>query len=122
MLPYQGPDEYHALNCLCDLFLDSIEWSGFNTAMEAVNAGLPVITWPRNHMRGRHAYAVVKMVGHEEAVATSFEDYVALAIRMGNDEEFRLKLRDRTLRSRSRIFGDMEAIRGLEDFLKKASR
>lgn len=122
MLPYQGPDEYHALNGLCDLFLDSIEWSGFNTVMEAANAGLPVITWPREHMRGRHAYAVVKMMGHDEAVATSFEDYVALAIRMGNDEEFRLKLRNRTLRNRSRLFGDMETIRGLEDFFKSVAR
>ena len=93
MLPYQGPDEYHALNCLCDLFLDSIEWSGFNTAMEAANTGLPVITWPREQMRGRHTYGVIKMMGHDEAIATSFSDYVALAIRMGNDEDFRLKLR-----------------------------
>jgi len=122
MLPYQGPDEYHALNCLCDVFLDSIEWSGFNTVMEATNAGLPAITWPRSHMRGRHAYAAIKMMGHDEAIATSFEEYVALAIRMGKDNQFRQELRDKTVENRSQIFGDMETIKGLEAFLDGIAR
>ncbi|MGL1862917.1 MAG: tetratricopeptide repeat protein [Pseudodesulfovibrio sp.] len=122
MLPYQAPEEYHALNCLCDVFLDSIQWSGFNTAMEAANAGLPAITLPKGHMRGRHTYAVETMLGNNEAVADTFDAYVELAMRMGMDTDFRHALRERTKKNRSRLFGDMEAIRGLELFIEQVAR
>lgn len=122
MLPYQEPEEYHALNCLCDVFLDSIEWSGFNTAMEAANTGLPAITLPRMHMRGRHSYAVVQMLGNHEAVAQSFAEYVALAVRIGADTTFRHALRDRTKENRPRLFNDLEAVQGLESFIERVAR
>lgn len=122
MLPYQGPEEYHALNCICDIFLDSIEWSGFNTAMEAANADLPAITLPRGHMRGRHSYAVVKRLGNDKAVAHSFAEYVALAVRMGTDAEFRNTIVRRTQENRPRLFNDMEAVRGLESFIERVAR
>lgn len=122
MLPYQPPDEYHALNCLCDVFLDSIQWSGFNTAMEAANAGLPAITWPIGHMRGRHTYAVVTRLDCHEAVADSFDSYVELAVRMGIDDGFRHMLRNRTMKNRSRLFADTEAIEGLAAFIEQVAR
>lgn len=122
MLPYQAPDEYHALNCICDIFLDSIEWSGFNTAMEAVNAGLPAITLPRGHMRGRHTYAVISRLGCPEAIADTFDAYVQLAIRMGTDSTFRNAVRDREKENRPRLFKDLEAIRGLESFIERVAR
>ncbi len=122
ILPYQAQDEYHTLNCLCDVFLDSIEWSGFNTTMEAANTGLPAITCPKGHMRGHHSYAVITMLECHEAVATSFQNYVALAIRMGNDADFRHSLCDKTKENRPRLFNDLEAVRGLESFIERVAR
>jgi predicted O-linked N-acetylglucosamine transferase (SPINDLY family) len=120
MLPYQTPEAYRALNALCDVFLDSIKWSGFNSTVEASHAGLPGITLPLGMMRGRHSRAVYTMMGMEDAIAASFDDYLGLAVRMGNDATFRQTMRSRIEKNRSHIFGDMEAVRGLEAFIEKA--
>ncbi|CCH49868.1 putative TPR domain protein [Pseudodesulfovibrio piezophilus C1TLV30] len=122
MLPHQAPKAYHALNCLCNVFLDSIEWSGFNTAMEAANCGLPIITWPQGLMRGRHTAGVLSMLDIPEAKADSFEAYVDLAVRCGTDAAFRARLRGQIQKNRLRLFEDHEAIRGLEDFLEQRVR
>ena len=119
-LPYLAPDEYHSLNCVCDVFLDSIEWSGFNTAMEAANAGLPAVSHPTGHMRGRHAAAVIQRLDCAEACADSFEDYVELAVRIGADDDFRRHLAMKTKNNRRRLFNDMTAVEGLASFLIEA--
>ena len=122
MLPHQKPEAYHALNCLCDVFLDSIQWSGFNTAMEAANAGLPIVTYPKGHMRGRHSRAVATMLDMPEVIANSFDDYVDIAVRMGTDTPFLQTMREKTRQNKSALFGDLKAIRGLEDFLELTAR
>lgn len=120
MLPHQPPEGYHALNCVCDVFLDSIEWSGFNTAMEAVNAGLPPVIYPKGHMRGRHSQAIAVMLGLEEIVADSLDEYVELAARIGNDKTFRGQVADTLRLNRYRLFADMTSIHALEDFIEQA--
>ncbi|WP_158946194.1 tetratricopeptide repeat protein [Pseudodesulfovibrio cashew] len=122
MLPRQPPDAYHALNCLCDVFLDSIEWSGFNTAMEAASAGLPLAIHPKGHMRGRHSLAVAARLGLTEVVAETFDEYVELAVRLGRDNAFRQSVRERVEAGGERLFGDMAAIRGLEEFILRVVR
>lgn len=122
MLPHQTPEAYHALNCACDVFLDSIEWSGFNTVMEAVNTGLPPVIFPKGHMRGRHSLAVATMLGLEEIIARNFKEYVSLAVRLGTDAAFRNSIRKKLTDNLPRLFGDMAPIRGLEDFLEMAAQ
>lgn len=45
-LPFLPSEDYLQLNLLCDVFLDSIAWSGDNTTREAIACGLPVVTLP----------------------------------------------------------------------------
>lgn len=122
MLPHQPPDAYHALNCVCDVFLDSIEWSGFNTAMEAVSAKLPPVIFPTGHMRGRHSLAVARMLDLDEIIAGSFDEYVALAVRMGTDPVFLENVRQKVVANSPHLFTDMAPIRGLESFLEDAAK
>lgn len=121
-LPYQAPEEYHALNCVCDVFLDSIEWSGFNTAMEAANAGLPAVILPKGHMRGHHSYAVQTCLGCRETIGRDLDHAIGLAVRMGTHDAFRQQMRIKTEAGRDTLFRDMEAIRGLETFLESVVR
>ena len=100
-----------------DIFLDSLGWAGCNTTMEAIGVGLPVITCPGDFMRGRHSSAILQMVGLEQAIAPTLEDYVKLAVTLGRDAAQREELRRLTVERHGRAFGDLDCIRGLEDFL-----
>ena len=100
-----------------DAFLDTIGFSGFNTALQAVECGLPVVTREGRFLRGRLASGILKRMGLTELVAQSDEDYVALAVRLARDTDYREQVRNRVAESRHMLFEDIEPIRALEDFL-----
>ena len=112
---------YLALNRCCDVFLDSIGWSGCNSTMEALGQGLPVVTLPTGLMRGRHSLAILTMMGLGDTVARTMEEYVIQAVRLGQDQTWREEIRAQILASREKAYGDLECIRALEDFLMSAA-
>jgi tetratricopeptide (TPR) repeat protein len=64
---------------LSDVFLDSIGWSGCNSALECLTRALPIVTFEGATMRGRHSAAILRMIGVEDTIATTVDDYVAIA-------------------------------------------
>jgi len=107
---------------LCDVFLDGIGWSGFNTTTECLSYDLPVVTMPTAFMRGRHSAAVMRMIGVEDTIAHDVDDYVAKAARLGTDPEWRTAIRDKIAANKHRLYGDMTCIRALEDVLDRFAR
>ncbi len=71
-------------------------------------------------MRGRHSLAVLKMMGIEETVANSIEDYIRIAVRLGKDLDWRRQVSQLMRENASRAYRDLESIRGLEKFLEDA--
>ena len=82
-LPPQPSSDYWNLNLLADVFLDTIEWSGCNTTLEAIACGLPIVTLPGQVMRGRHSYAILMQFGMTETIARDKAEYVDIAVRLG---------------------------------------
>jgi protein O-GlcNAc transferase len=116
-LPWQqGPQFYGLLN-RATVFLDTVGFSGFNTAMHAVECGLPIVTREGRFMRGRLASGILKRMGLSELVAASDEDYVSLAVRLATDAAYRASVRERMQKARGSLFEDLAPIRALEDFL-----
>ncbi|MBU1248864.1 MAG: tetratricopeptide repeat protein [Proteobacteria bacterium] len=128
ILPHQEGERFHGLNAVCDLFLDSLGWSGFNTVMEATGAGLPAIACPTpfpvqsTPMRAYHTAAVLRMLGHHDAIAPDLDSYIQLAAHLGTDANARNELKQRTLVNRSRLYNDDECIKGLQSFLENTCR
>ena len=112
--------EFGDLNHAADVYLDTPGWSGGNTTHEALAAGLPVVTLPGQFMRGRHSYAMLRMIGVEDTIARDVDDYIAIAVRLGLDEESRRVVRTRIEASRHRLYNDESCVRALEDFLVRA--
>jgi predicted O-linked N-acetylglucosamine transferase (SPINDLY family) len=120
LLPQQDPPHYQALNLLTDVFLDSMEWSGCNSTLEAISFARPIVTLPGRLMRGRHTYAILTMMGLRETIAESVDDYVRIAVRLGTDAGWRHQVSDSIRTSATRLYRDMEAVHGLERFLEVA--
>jgi len=111
------PPEFTAVTALADIFLDSIEWSGMNTVMEAMTYDLPIVTWPGSFMRGRHAEAILRRMNVTETIAESLDDYVKIAIKLGVNTSWRNEITQKIENSKAAIYTDMAPITALEDFL-----
>ena len=120
------PDLQHAaylrLNAVCDVMLDSLHWSGGNTSIDAIAAGLPVVTLPGALMRGRQSAAMLRAMGLDELVASDADEYVAKAANLGRGAALREDFSKRIAAARGALFGRDEPIQALEGFLERAAR
>jgi protein O-GlcNAc transferase len=120
-VPWQSPGQFRGLMERAHLFLDTIGFSGFNTAMEAVECALPVVTREGRFMRGRLASGILKRMGLQELVAPTEEAYVELAVRICRDDAYRAHLRERLKAQRNILFDDAAPVQALEQFLARVA-
>ncbi|MEP7183872.1 MAG: tetratricopeptide repeat protein [Betaproteobacteria bacterium] len=119
-LPQCPHPDYLRINAVCDAMLDTLRWSGGNTSLDALAAGLPVVTLPGLLMRGRQSAAMLALAGVDELVARDADDYVRIAVRVATDRPWRESLRDRIRAGAPRLFGDAAPVAALGDFLQRA--
>lgn len=116
-VPWQQKDEFLGLLGAADVFLDTIGFSGFNTAQQAVECGLPVVTIEGRFLRGRLASGILRRMGMDELVAADAAGYVEQAVRLARDAGYRAAVRRRMAGARHLLYEDPEPIRALERFL-----
>ena len=119
-IPWQDSAGFYGILENAHVFLDTIGFSGFNTAMQAVQCGTPIVTREGAFMRGRLASGILKRMGLSELVTDTNEAYVELAVRLGTDIDYRNDVRRRIVETRDVLFEDAEPIRALEAFLARA--
>lgn len=93
MVPWQTQAAYFALLQRADVFLDTVGFSGFNTTMQAVECGTPIVAWEGRFMRGRFASGILRSLGLGEWVATSHADYADKVARLCADADLRKAVR-----------------------------
>jgi protein O-GlcNAc transferase len=116
-LPRLKPQEFVAAIGACDAVLDSIGWSGCNSVLESLVHDLPIVTMAEPLMRGRHATAILTMMDVLDTVTASSDGYVAAAVRIASDADWRSSLRSKIARNKHRLYRDSACIAALEDFL-----
>ncbi|HEY2969867.1 MAG TPA: tetratricopeptide repeat protein [Casimicrobiaceae bacterium] len=116
-LPWLNSPAFFGLLRRADVFLDTIGFSGFNTAMQGIECGLPIVAREGRFMRGRLASGIVTRLGLSELVAKTDQEYVDLAVKLGQDAGYRDRIHMRIEASRHLIFDDIAPVRALEDFL-----
>ncbi|MFA6055931.1 MAG: tetratricopeptide repeat protein [Thermodesulfovibrionales bacterium] len=117
-LPRLDISQYNAINSLSDIYLDSIGWSGCNSTFEAIAYNLPIVTLPGELMRGRHTSAILTIMGVTETIASSQDEYLELAVRLGVDSEWRKQISEKIAANKNRVYRDKRCITALEDFLE----
>jgi protein O-GlcNAc transferase len=76
------PSDHLARHRAADLFLDTLPYNAHTTAADALWAALPVLTRLGETFVGRVAASLLNAVGLPELIATTLDDYEALAIRL----------------------------------------
>jgi tetratricopeptide (TPR) repeat protein len=120
-IPWQEERVFNGLLRRADVYLDTIGFSGFNTAMLAVECGLPIVTREGKFMRGRLAGGILNRIGLQELVAPTEGAYVALAVRLAKDAEYRERVRARMQEAKNLLYDDPAPIRAMESFLASAT-
>jgi len=115
-------DRYVAAIGNCDIFLDSVGWSGCNSTLESLVHDLPVVTLRGALMRGRHSAAILNRIGVEETVADSIDEYVSIATKLATNSGERRRISLEINRNKHRVYRDRDCIARLEDFIENAAR
>jgi len=112
--------DFLAVNAACDAMLDATAWSGGNTSLDALAAGLPIVALPGAFMRARQSTAMLERCGARELIAADADDYVRIAARLARDGEWRAELGRRIVEGSVTLFDDPEPLIAFAQFLRDA--
>jgi predicted O-linked N-acetylglucosamine transferase (SPINDLY family) len=93
--------EHLARHRLADLFLDTLPFTAHSTAVDALWAGLPVLTCAGRSYAARSAASLLSSIGLPELVTSSLDEYEVLALKLARDPVMLRELRERLARNRS---------------------
>jgi predicted O-linked N-acetylglucosamine transferase (SPINDLY family) len=93
--------EHLARYSLADLFLDTAPYNAHTTGSDALWCGLPVLTMAGKSFTSRVSASLLSSFGLDELVTYDSEDYVAAAVKYGNDPNNLNKLKEKILADRS---------------------
>jgi predicted O-linked N-acetylglucosamine transferase (SPINDLY family) len=106
----------------CDVFLDSIGWSGCNSALESLPHNLPIVTSRGTLMRGRHSAAILEMMGVTDLIADTLDQYVAIAARLATDRQARSAASRAIADNKHKVYRDRACVTALADYIERAAR
>ncbi|WP_353427633.1 tetratricopeptide repeat protein [Polynucleobacter sp. MWH-UH19D] len=116
-IPWQSSELLYGLFKIAAVFLDTIGFSGFNTAMQAIECDLPIVTREGLFMRGRLASGILKRMGLDELIANDEDCYIDLVVKLVQDHKFNQTIRLKAKQSKDKLFYDLSPIKALEAFL-----
>lgn len=109
-VPWQSQAAFFGLLDRADVYLDTVGFSGFNSAMQALERGVPVVAWEGEFMRGRFASGLLRQAGLSDWVAHTPEDYAAAVELLCADRGLRDRLRGHITTRRHGLYEDRAAV------------
>lgn len=106
-----------SINQSCDVMVDTLHWSGGNTSLDAICAGLPIVTCPGEFMRGRQSAAMLRLLGLEDLVTSTPEQLAEKAVHIATSSELRAHYSETMGARRGNLFGQTDAVTALANFL-----
>jgi predicted O-linked N-acetylglucosamine transferase (SPINDLY family) len=119
-LPSQNPADYVRLLSLADVVLDTPHYSGGFTAYDAFCQALPMVSLSDGFGLGSYVRGFYRKMDLEHLAAGTPEEYVAQAVRLGADRDYRQWIRKLIAERSGVLFEDLEAVREHEAFFESA--
>ena len=119
-LPPLSHDDFLSLTAAVDVLLDPIHFGGGNTSYEAFALGTPMVTLPSKLLRGRFTLGLYKQMGVLDCVATSVDEYVSLAVRLGTDREYHREISEKIRAASEVLYHNRQSVLDVEAFLADA--
>lgn len=106
---------------LADVCLDTPLCNGHTTGMDVLWAGTPMVTLALETLASRVASSQLSCLGTPELIASSYEEYEDIAVRLGSDREYLKAIRAKVwqLRTDSHLFDVKHYVNNLEGLFIK---
>jgi len=95
------PEDHLARLKLADLFLDTLTYNAHATALDALWAGVPVVTCPGTSFAARVCASLLQAIGMPELIAGSSDDYERLVMGLARDRTVLAAARDKLAQNRA---------------------
>jgi len=119
ILPRLSQEAYWDVNQLADVYLDTLDWSGGISTLEAIACNLPIVTCPGQLMRGRHGYGILSFLNLGATIASDVHEYVAIAVRLGTDPQWYQSIKTDQMKQTENLYTDRTGINALEEFYRR---
>ncbi|ACK67240.1 glycosyl transferase family 2 [Rippkaea orientalis PCC 8801] len=119
-LPRMDVPTFAGTAAIADINLDSLGWSGCNSTLESIAHNIPVVTFAADFMRGRHTMAILKMIGIEETIASSKDNYIEIAVHLGKAPQYRQFISQKIAQNKYKLYSDFQPVIALENFISNA--
>ena len=120
-LPRLRRADFLALCRVADVLLDTLHFGGGHTSYEGLGLGTPVVALPSPYLRGKITRALYQMMGVNDLVVNTHQQYVETAVLLATNDDFAAAVRTRIDESSDVLFDDIRGVRQLEQFLVEAA-
>lgn len=120
-LPRMTSAEYLTWMAAADCVLDTPHYcGGANSTYDALSVAAPVVTLTGQFHRGRYTTAAYQLMEMPDCIASTPDEYVDIALRLASEREFREHIRGAIAERRGVLFGNVAAVRELQDWFLHA--
>ena len=117
-IPWMTANKFFGLMKRSTVFLDTIGFSGFNTAQQGLECGLPVVTIRGKFMRGLLATGLLERIDVRDTITESKQDYIDCVAKLVEDPLYAEDVRSRIKKGLPVIYKDPQAIEGFVKFVR----
>jgi predicted O-linked N-acetylglucosamine transferase (SPINDLY family) len=113
-------DYFMNLLHISDVLLQPFPLDGTTTTLETITMGLPIVAMKNEMIGGRMAYGIYAHMEFTETMATTKEEYVQIAVKLGEksyNDYVRKEIIER--RERFHVFEDKRAITNMEQWIEQ---
>ncbi|MEZ6045330.1 MAG: tetratricopeptide repeat protein [Planctomycetaceae bacterium] len=114
-------DHYRFMSLIhhTDVMLDTPHFGGGNTTYQALALGIPIVTCPPVHQRGRFTQGLYRKIGVTDCIVNSFEEYIELSVELALNREKRQAIQDKILAAKDVLFREKAAVTEFEEFFER---
>jgi predicted O-linked N-acetylglucosamine transferase (SPINDLY family) len=115
--PWACAAQFQAFLRCADLYLDTLGFSGFNTMLQALECGVPVVGYRGRFMRGRLGSGLLERLSLSRLVAASPREYTDLVVALIRDRAALAAVRERLRTVPTEVYEDAVSLGRLQEFL-----